>query len=118
MKPVYIGLIGLLLDVYFASQPQMDARTLAMFFAIVIGVTAIFTQTSFIWVFVYFALGVISSLVVVYWASKNIVHFKDRYSPDYPVPLWMPFFLTQGFFAVHLLFAFLTKHRYLEMDDE
>lgn len=118
MKPVYIGLIGLLVALYFVSQPRSDARTTAALAAIVIGVTAVFTQTSFLWVFVYVALGIISSLVVAYWASKNIVHFTDRYSRDYPIPIWAPFFFAQGFFAVHLLFAFLTKHRYLEMDDE
>ena len=116
MKPVTIGLIALLVSLYFVSQPQMDPRTTATIAAILFGVTAFATQTPLMWLFVYFALGIISTLVVVYWASKNLIHFKHRYSVDYQVPAWMPFFFAQGFFATHLLFVFLTKHRYLDSD--
>jgi hypothetical protein len=68
-------------------------------------------------VFIYVALAIVSSLVVVYWARQGLVHFKEVISPDYPIPLWLPVFFAQGFFTVHLFYTFLVAYRYLE-DDE
>jgi hypothetical protein len=114
MEAIYITLFAFLLSLYIVSQPTTDARTKATFILIVFILNAMFLQTSMIWMFVYVALGIISAMVVSYWATKNIVHFTDPARPEYPVPYWLPVFFIHGFLAVHVFYTYVLGKMDLE----
>lgn len=121
MQPVTIGLVALLVSLVLVSQSpstsRFDARTLTVLVTAVFVASAAYLRISLQMVFVYVALAIVSSMVVVYWARQGLVHFKESLSPDYPVPLWLPFFFAQGFFSVHLFYNFLVSYRYLDEED-
>lgn len=114
MESVYIALFAFLLSIYIVSQPATDARTKTTWVIVVAALSALFLKLSAIWVFIYVALGLLSAMVVSYWASRGLLHFPEPAHRDYPVPLWLPAFFTLGFLTVHVFYAFVGTRMELE----
>jgi hypothetical protein len=108
MESIYIALVALLVSAYVASSPSMDPRTQAFVIATLLVVVALTIKTAPMWVFIYIALALISSLVVAYWVRNGILHFKPPVAHEIlPVPLWLPVFFALGYLAVHQFYGFV-----------